>query len=464
MYQGKINPNTEMAAGNIFTDNICNIANGSDVSIFYSCFDQPDQKPLINQCPNQNNLFLTVLNTGNNCPSNFDAGLGFPLSAEHKTQLNTNYDQLETVYLNLLYTYNSMIDGGSTTQVLNKIQSTWPQEAWELRNELLSKSPYLSEEVLRETAIKNILPQAMLFEICIANPDGTRDQKFIDFLAYEIPNPLPQYMLDLIVANRETKSSRTLMESSLAEKGAEKDFIAGLLIANEMQNTESNRAIIRSWLSRRGNLDDFYARAESYIDENDFESANTALSQIPNFYTLDDAQQAEFNNFTSYLSLRSDMQSSGKSIMNLDSPYIEALRLIAENNTGRSSAIACNILCFGYQICYEDNYDTGEPKSFAYNKPKTTAKQVLNQAYNKVSVMPNPASVYTSFAWELPLLEGDATLTISDISSKIIMQHILKTKQGQWIWDTRNIRKGIYYYELKSAGKSIAHGKIVITE
>jgi len=463
IYQGRVSSTEEKAAGNTFSNGICNVKNETTIPLIYSCFSQPVQVPDINNCVN-NNVFLALLNTENTCPSNFSTGLELPLSAEYKTMLNSSYDQLESAYTNLLYNYNTLIDGGNTNAVLNKIQSTWPQEVWELRNELMSKSPYLTEEVLRETAKRNILPQAMVLEICLANPDGTRNHKFIDFLAGEIPNPLPEYMLALIVDNWETKSTRTLLENTLAEKGAEKDYIANMLIANEQVSENSPKSFIRNWLTRRGNLPDFYARAESLMDENNYSSATDVLSQISTYYKLDEVQQGEFNNFTTYLNFRSSICNSGKSIAQLSKDEIEELKAIAAANTGRSSAIAKNILCFFYGVCFDDDVKTGGYKSRVIGKPTVSARQIINSEYNKVNVMPNPASVYTAFSWELPLLEGEATLTISDVSSKLIEQHTLKTRQGQWIWDTRAIKKGIYLYELKDATGSIAHGKLVISE
>ena len=43
----------------------------------------------------------------------------------------------ETAYLNLLYTYNTLMDGGSTNNLLTQIQQTWSTEATTLRDELL---------------------------------------------------------------------------------------------------------------------------------------------------------------------------------------------------------------------------------------------------------------------------------------------------------------------------------------
>lgn len=68
-----------------------------------------------------------------------------------------------------------------------------------------------------EAAYSDVLPSAMLLEICLANPDATRSDEFSTALQYDIPTPLPQYMLDLIIANWDVETPLTLLESQLSE-------------------------------------------------------------------------------------------------------------------------------------------------------------------------------------------------------------------------------------------------------
>ena len=108
------------------------------------------------------------------------------------------------------------MDGGSTNILLNQMQQEWSDDANTLRDELLARSPYLSQDVLMEAARGGVLPPAMLLMICLANPDATRRTGFLDFLQYEIPSPLPQYMINLIVASWDDGTARTAMENMLA--------------------------------------------------------------------------------------------------------------------------------------------------------------------------------------------------------------------------------------------------------
>ena len=456
MYQGSSVP--PLSAGNIFSGINCDYKNMAPWGILYH---HTGGATIPNMC---GNIGLSEIQVANTCPSNFNNAYDFPLSAVSKLQLSAEYTVNESAYINLLYNYNNLIDGGNKNWLLEKIEMSWPQDAWDLRAELLSHSPYLSEEILRETAMKGTLPQAMLLEICLANPDGTRNEEFLRFLGEKTPNPLPQYMLDLIYANRDVKTARTLLETNLSAVSSKMAYISGLLISDCMLDSIQLKAEARSWLLRRASLADYYSVAESYIENNDFTSANATADQISNIFELKEEQQAEFQNFRNYIEFRRSISESGRSIMQLEPSEIESLQQIANATTGRTSAMAQNILCFGYQLCVDYLPAEGDGNHLKFTKPEKTAKQILQSAYNKITVTPNPANVFVAFNYELPLLEDNAVIYITDAMGKTITQKSISSKKGQWVWDTRNINKGIYFYEIKSAAESFGNGKIVISK
>ncbi|MEA3444097.1 MAG: T9SS type A sorting domain-containing protein, partial [Bacteroidota bacterium] len=80
----------------------------------------------------------------------------------------------------------------------------------------------------------------------------------------------------------------------------------------------------------------------------------------------------------------------------------------------------------------------------------------------ELMVYPNPAGNHASFEWELPLLENEAYLRLTDLNGVIIKQITFTEKQGQWLWDTRKVKNGTYIFEIVSNGKQLANGKLVI--
>ena len=69
-----------------------------------------------------------------------------------------------------------MIDNGDTDILQSQIENNWSSDAWSLRNNLMQESPYLSTEALLTAAAENLLPNAMLLEVLLANPDATTKQ------------------------------------------------------------------------------------------------------------------------------------------------------------------------------------------------------------------------------------------------------------------------------------------------
>ncbi len=268
-------------------------------------------------------------------------------------------------------------------------------------------------------------------------------------------------MLDLIVANWEAETARTLLEGSLADIGHKMSVTADLLINNALADSIQQINEARSWMARRGSLTDYYSLAESFLNSNDFITCESYLNQIPTLFNLTDEQYAEHNNYIDYVNFRESIASKGKNIMQLEGSELEQLQQIADLYLGRASVMAQNILCFGYQICY-DNSNESQYKHMEYSKPKISANQILNEAYNKIEVIPNPASVYASFIWNLPLLKTTAEIKVFDINAKIITQKTINTKLGQWVWDTRAIKNGVYYYEVLSENQQLSNGKIII--
>ena len=269
-------------------------------------------------------------------------------------------------------------------------------------------------------------------------------------------------MLDLIVDSWSNSTMRTTLEARIADVSSQMSFISNLLITNTMFDTIQDKTEAQYWLLRRGDLSDYYSIVESYIEDDKFDSAFYYLNMIPDLFAFTDEQYIEFNNFTDYLTFKSTIAASGRTIMQLTGDEIGALQQIANNNNGRSTVLAQNILCFAYQLCKDYIPAENNREHIKINKPVKSANQILNDAFNKITVSPNPAKDYTIFTWSLPLLKSNAVLYIIDINGKIIEQKVINTKNGQWIWDTRKNKKGIYMYDIKSENQNLGSGKILL--
>jgi hypothetical protein len=78
-----------------------------------------------------------------------------------------------------------------------------------------------------------------------------------------------------------------------------------------------------------------------------------------------------------------------------------------------------------------------------------------------ITARPNPAKHWVSFDYQLAGKAETALLEITDTQGRQVHRVELSDKQGQYVWDTRQISTGIYYYTLKTAQASKT-GKLVI--
>lgn len=90
--------------------------------------------------------------------------------------------------------------------------------------------------------------------------------------------------------------------------------------------------------------------------------------------------------------------------------------------------------------------------------------ELINKAFEpEIKAKPNPAKNWTTFSYKLPEMAGKAILEVSGAKGQIVQSVQLSDRQGQIIWDTRNIDPGVYIYTLKADGASKT-GKVVITK
>ena len=382
--------------------------------------------------------------------------------------MQLSYDSIEDIYLNLLYTYNQLLDGGDKNALLNQIESTWSQDAWILRATLLEKSPYLSTDALTAAAQKDVLPPAMLFEICLLNPDAIKSMEFMNYLQYEIPNPLPQYMIDLLIDSWETETPRTILLGSLASCSQQMEFDNNLLLTDIDDTEDQTDSVvnvdytdsIRVLLSRKQNLLSRYELAESYFNPGYNDIIMSILDSIPIDFNLTERDSLEFERYKSYIIFRIGIENDGRSLSQLTGSEVETLKLFADQDDDLPGVMVQNMLCFLYNNCWERIPELPvDNENQRRGKLKSTK---VESELNKVEVMPNPATTYTTFSYTLPQLKGNGILTITDMTGRVIDQFATTDKKGQMIWDTRKITNGIYFYQMKDNNSILIKGKVVV--
>lgn len=387
----------------------------------------------------------TLVYTSNTCPSRI--GVTIRPDLEYAT-INTQAQEL-------LYNYQQLIDGGNTEMLLVDIQSSWSSDIWELRDELIKKSPYLSQEVLREIVEQNLLPQAVFLEIALRNVDATKDYSFLDFLKEK---GFPVYMISIIETNWTVKSLRTLLEEQLSVYTTERDYLLNLMLEQHFEDSVDYSSIRNLLLSRKY-YSDYLIIAETYLEENDFANAYNAISQMEQDYPKNKHVKEEAVSYHSYISILEEYHKAEKTIYELTENDINELQNFSMSALGRANHLAHNILCMVYNICLEER-ETIPEKSSKLSLPNLEQNSDNNLSH--VRVMPNPAQLYTTFEWDFDSFIYDAILVIYDASGKPLVRHPIHAPKGQWVWNTSKTPNGTYIYAIMDGAHVAESGKVII--
>lgn len=390
----------------------------------------------------------------NSCPSKL-----FGLYPE------TVYSELLTANLNfanLRYNYNQLIDAGNTEELLDLIQGEWSDDVWKLRTELLRKSPFLSQELLLSVALKKQLPPAIFLEICLANPDATKEEAFLEKLMCCIPNPLPEFMINLIRASWNQKTLRTEIEKELSAVKTYRDEFQNYKTEILLSDSIYNYSEIINHLESRGSISDYLSMAEIAISQDDYAQANLYLNIYENNNgKLSEVEAAQIASFRDYISIREYIFLNNKTIYNLDSTQIAALETFASSNNYRGAVLARNILCFLYNICIDDV--PAQPRMLRIGGNENSGKNTTPYIAS-VKVLPNPANSYASFIWDMKSYDQPSILYIYDQTGKVVITKEIENVQGQWIWDLKNTPSGVYVYTLKSDQLILYSGKVIVNK
>lgn len=448
---------TTSSAGNVFTLNPSDssITNRSGWGINYYHNNG-------NTIPTRSttNILLNVA-TANTCPSSYGGGLLFLMKGVGNQTLDslTNEQQnYKNAYNDLYYNYLSLVDGGNTEELKSKVENSWSEDVWKLRGNLLEKSPYLSQEVLLETAKLGTLPNAMLLELCLANPDVTKSIYFVNKLDETTNGTFPSYMHTYIL-NNDKKTVRTQLEGQMTalqtQLSTTNHFIANITAtADEYSYSNTYNTIVRAGndLSDKVNLIDFFVENDQWTKADSvLQSIQTDKKMQENLPLMED--------FDKYIAFRASL--GERKIAQLNEQEIAFLQTLAEKD-GRVSGYARNILCFFYNICYDKNIEDGSQKMMLQQPTMAELAPTIETLTYSVNLYPNPAKEFVNLQWEIFDELQNCHYKVVDLSGIVIATGNISENRNEQTIDTRNLRDGIYIISIYNNDEVKASKKLVV--
>ena len=459
--------NDNLVTGNRFTTSGANwhFYNGGDYLVDYYFCDY-----CTNENPDDAKEFQVTdkpKNFSNNCLSHYGCGgestdRGLVLSPEEKQETEIEFASNLSNYNNVKAMYENLKDGGNTEATITDIETAWPQDMWELRTELLGKSPHLSMKALKATANKSdVLPESVIFEIMAANPDELKKEELIKYLE-EKDNPLPNYMISILKQVATGTTYKTVLEQQMAHYNQVKTLAAYDIVRSILNDSVTDFNELRNWLDNIGGKKADEQIIALYLSENNYNDALALANMMPSLYDYSGYEITEHGYYLDMLNLQVSLKQQERSIFDLDSTELSNLVFITQNSIGTAGVQAKEILeyAYGYHQCNCLN----ATNSSGYKTSGLIKPEDLANVYGvKVSTEPNPAGEWVAFNYILPGDKSEGVIKIFDSKGSFITSLPVSGLQGQKVWDTRKLKSGVYFYTL-SVGEFTRSNKIVISK
>lgn len=339
-----------------------------------------------------------------------------------------------------LYLWKALIDGGNTEELQEEIDFAWTQDTWTMRAQLLAKSPYLSRDILYGVADKTIVfPHPIALEIFLANPDVLRDNRFIKHLQTKV-DPMPEYMIDLLLASRDQATFRTMLENNLGKHRSIYIEAAGKVLRTHLQDENYNLALFPNELKALKTFNTELLVVEDYLQQGNATEARNRYDDIPAICELTRYEMEEWAAYGLWLEVREEMVLQGKDYDALSTTEVTAITNIAElhwnSYAGRYAQEILNEYYAGeYEIEPMVSVGSGGPKS---------SRIASNDVASLLYVYPNPTSDYIIVQLSMPTFIGKHQLVVTDASGKLVHQVVITNAQQQLAIDVQQWSSGNY--------------------
>ncbi|MBC8320170.1 MAG: T9SS type A sorting domain-containing protein [Bacteroidetes bacterium] len=439
------NGDPDLAAGNTFSsNNVSNFNNYNCGLIEYTHHYDFGMSSKVRPLPytiNTINLtrdFEADYDKDTSCPSNFGTGID-PII--EKSTLSTENIQI-AAYSDTLAMET---DGGNTNQLNLDVAVSVPNQAMQLRQQLLDESPFLSDTVMKSAIDKeSVLANAMIRDVLIANPQSAKTPDVLQTLDDRYVQ-MPGYMMAEIMQGQNIVGAKEVIERQLAHHKTKYSKALVKLEKYYINDTINPPASLDSLVALWNNQphpESKYKLAFHYLYQNDsigvFNTLDNILVELDLTLHEEDVHQ-QYEDFFDVL-----WQTHCNTI-GIDSTNIQSLLDISEDYSALPGVYAMNILIHEGELVYN------EPVYFPDYFKSVSAFRTWKDTYateDVIKVFPNPAGTYFIVEHNLTGYEGEFKIVVSDIHGKTVGSYKINSAQNQQVISTLNYPSGIYLVQL----------------
>ena len=391
------------------------------------------------------------------CPSKISTGgIGINIS-----DLQTNYITAKLALNSSKVVLNIWKNGGNAN-LEEEVETTLPWDAFLEFNHLISKSPYLSEDVIMRTIENPAFNSLMIKLIMIANPHANRNKEIMNAIYKRIPE-IPKAYINAINAGSNASTQLEMLSANVSSNSLLVNTIGNNIkrvYRNDYENEESISNLI-SFVINENTLESQYELASLYLETNQFKNMNNVFENIEANYTLDKYQMEDLEIWHDYFKIAQAVKEKGGQLNILSKEQITSLENIKDINRPLISSAAISLL-----LSNDNKYDY---KEVVLPITKTSARMAQPfietssiEDDNTLNVYPNPSRDYLTLDYKTKTEYSKLWFEISDSRGSIIMKQTLKGGDNQELINISSLNANIYTLILYGDGERIAVEKITV--
>jgi hypothetical protein len=342
----------------------------------------------------------------------------------------STFNEAKANYLQAQYVYTSTVDGGDTYGLLNTVQNTQLQDAWNLRNDLINDSP-LSDEVIIEVINDGLLSNALLLDVLMVNSHASQNEEVINLLETKTV-PMPAYMINTFLGLFEVLSQRDVMEAEIAHEAIAMNKSARLLIAHwTADSTGDDSDSIPALLAEIPTPMADLQRIAYYRGIGNMQQADQIMADIGNQHVLTSWQKDMISGVEDVYYVYDQAGSNGKQeLQELSATTETTLNNYSQESNTRKGVYAKSWLKFSQEELYL-------PEMVIYSPPAGKRAQQsifeLREVEEEVifEIFPNPAQEYITVKSSAYTSENGVRIEIINSLGKVVLTNLKMNTESQ---------------------------------
>jgi len=375
--------------------------------------------------------------------------------------LKTLFNEAKGKIDSLTGLFSQLVDEGSTEEKNSMVLTSTPSQSSEVYLDLITTSPYLSDTVLLSSAEKeDVLSNAMITDIMVANPQSAKNDGILDALDQRII-PLSDSMWSEIMGGGDTIADRERLEAELSGWVKSKENIFYELVRFYLNDTlhqwskDSLLVLLQTDLVFSTQI----SLANYYLDQKDFLSADSLLQSLTENYNIKPGDDSTRQRLISLIPLLQQLYIDTIGYLIPDSSQQLTLQALSSNKSDITGAYARNILIANGLLDYQE--------SILATSTLKSSKRYHSIKYGKTStqyqfkIFPNPCKDYITIESLTDSQTSGITVDIINLENKIVDIYRFLNQRYILVVPMKEYPSGIYFVRINKNGVPVEIHRVI---